>query len=62
LSHRRFLVESPVWSPDSSTVLLNELVDVNTGTVDIHLLNLKTLKLKAMFKNKLRVLGWAESK
>ncbi|HEV3036775.1 MAG TPA: hypothetical protein VHA33_03215 [Candidatus Angelobacter sp.] len=62
MSHRRFLVESPVWSPDSSTVLLNELVDVNTGTVDIHLLNLKTLKLKAMFKNKLRVLGWAESK
>jgi len=58
----RSFVEAPVWSPDSSTILLNELTNVDTGTVDIHLRDLKTLKLKTILKNQLRVWGWAEVK
>lgn len=58
---QRFLVEAPLWSPDSKTILLNELADVDTGTVDIHLLDLQTLKLKTVVKDTLRVLGWAEA-
>ncbi len=58
----RFLVEAPVWSPDSQTILLSELTEKDTGSVDIHLLDLKTLKLKTVFRDALRVLGWAEAK
>ncbi len=59
---QRFFVEAPVWSPDSATILLNELADVDKWTMDIHLLDLKTLKLKTIFKDELPVVGWAEAK
>jgi hypothetical protein len=55
-------VEAPVWPPDSKTILLNELVDIDKGTVDIHLLDITTLKSKIVFKDTLRVLGWAEAR
>ncbi len=58
----RFFVEAPVWSPDSKSILLNELENVDTGTVDIHLLDLNTLKLKTVLKDTLPVLAWAETK
>lgn len=59
---QRFLVDAPVWSPDSKTIVLNELDDVDKGTVDIHLLDVSTLKLKTVFKDVLPVEGWAEAK
>jgi WD40 repeat protein len=55
------LVEPPTWSPDSSSILLNELWDVDTGTVNVLILDLKTMKLRMVFHNSLRVLGWAEA-
>lgn len=58
----RFLVESPVWSPDSQTILLNELTNVDTGTVDVQLLDLKTQKTRTAFRDSLRILGWADAK
>jgi Tol biopolymer transport system component len=57
---QRSFVEPPVWSPDSSQILLNELADIETGSVTIHMLNLETLKLRTLFKNSVRVFGWAE--
>ena len=55
----RVLVEPPVWSPDSRSILLNELADVDRNTVSIHLLDLQTLKLKTIFRNTIHVAGWA---
>jgi Tol biopolymer transport system component len=56
----RFLVEAPVWSPDSKMILLNELADVDKWTMNIHRLNIKTLTLKTVFRDTMPVLGWAE--
>ncbi|MGA3162362.1 MAG: hypothetical protein ABSC77_14235 [Terracidiphilus sp.] len=48
----------PVWSPDSKTILLNELEAVEAETVTIHALDLQTLKMRTIFRHSLRVLGW----
>jgi Tol biopolymer transport system component len=62
LPKERGFVGPPVWSPDSNAILLNELADFDKATVNIHLLDLKTLKLKTIFRDKLPVLGWVEAK
>jgi Tol biopolymer transport system component len=54
----RVLVEPPVWSPDSRSILLNELANVDTGAVNIDILDLRTMKPRTALKNSLRVLGW----
>jgi Tol biopolymer transport system component len=54
-------VMPPVWSPDSNTILLNELVNED-GAVDIYMLDFKTHKLKTVFRKTLPVMGWAEAK
>lgn len=58
----RILSGPPVWSPDSSTILLNEAANVDTATVNVHSLDLKTHELKTVFKDSVRVLGWAKAK
>ena len=58
----RALAASPVWSPDSKTILLNEWRSGEKGTMDIHLLDLTTLELARKFKDTLPVYGWAEVK
>lgn len=50
----------PVWSPDSTHLLLNQLTDENGG-VNIYIVDLKTLKLKKIFQNKQPVVGWAHA-
>jgi len=56
----RGFIEAPVWSPDSQTILINEPTGSMKGTVNIHMLDLKTLKLKTIFKDTTDVLGWGE--
>jgi Tol biopolymer transport system component len=58
----RGFVEPPVWSPDSNAILLNELVNFDKATVDVHMLDLKTHRLKTVFKDNLPVVGWAEAR
>ncbi len=53
---------TPVWSPDSTKLLLNELWNADTGTYNIHLLELSKLKVTRNFKDKAPVFGWAEAK
>jgi len=53
---------APVWSPGSSSILLNEVWDQDTGRVIIHLLEVSTRKLTRKFRNKDPVYGWAEPK
>lgn len=48
----------PVWSPDSTHLLLNELVSEEFG-MNIFLLDVTTLRLTEIFKNKAPVIGWA---
>jgi Tol biopolymer transport system component len=55
----RFFIAPPVWSPDSKMVLFNELADVDTWTMDIHVVNLDTRKIKTLFRRSFPVLGWA---
>lgn len=62
LPGERRLVRAPVWSPDSTKILLNELYDANKWTFYIHLLDLSTLKVTREFKDTLPVYGWAETK
>ncbi len=57
--HPGDFVAPPVWSPDSKTILLNEFEAVEAGTVTIHAVDAKTLKMKTIFRHSLRVLGWA---
>ena len=59
--HMRVFDGPLVWSPDSKTILLNELDDLEVGTVNIHSLDLKTLKLRTVFKHTHHILGWAEA-
>jgi len=59
LPRNNALVERPVWSPDSKTLLLNRLRDGEKWTMDIQLLDLTTLKLKTKFKDVAPVYGWA---
>lgn len=62
LPPNRVFAESPVWSPDSTKILLNEVWDSEKGTVSIHLLDLSTLKLTRKFKDVPPVFGWAEAR
>ncbi len=59
---QRMFREPPVWSPDSTKLLLNELYDADKWTFNIHLLDLATLKLTRKFKDQAPVYGWAEAK
>jgi Tol biopolymer transport system component len=52
-------VETPVWSPDSRTLLLNQLRDGEKWTMDIRLLDLETLQLKIKFRDVPPVFAWA---
>jgi Tol biopolymer transport system component len=56
----RFFVVGPVWSPDSKKILLNELADLETLSVDIYGFDLGTSKVDRLFKNSRPVLGWAK--
>lgn len=53
---------APVWSPDSQSILINEPTGDMDGTMDIHLLDLRTLKLKTIFKHTTGVHGWGEGR
>jgi Tol biopolymer transport system component len=53
-------VEPPVWSPDSQTLLLNELDDGIKDTVMVHALDITTQKMKTLFIRSNHVLGWAK--
>ena len=55
----RTFVGVPVWSPDSKTILLNELDNGITLTVTVHELDLETLALRTLFKKSTVVHGWA---
>jgi Tol biopolymer transport system component len=55
----RTFVGPPVWSPDSKTILLNELDDGIRGTVTVHALDLETLKMTTLVKKSNDVFGWA---
>jgi hypothetical protein len=50
---------APVWSPDSTQLLLNQLADWNTWRMDVHLLDLSEGKLTPVSKNGVPVSGWA---
>ncbi len=52
----------PVWSPDSTKILLNELWNEPKFTMSIHLLDLTTGKLTRKFKDTPIVYAWAEAK
>jgi Tol biopolymer transport system component len=54
----RWFQGMPVWSPDSTHLLLNELVNEEFG-MDIFLLDVTTLRFTRIFKNKNPVIGWA---
>ena len=56
----RFFVVGPVWSPDSKKILLNELADLETLSVDIYAFDLGTSKVEPLFKNSRPILGWAK--
>lgn len=62
LPRGRVLLEPPVWSPDSKTLLLNEMDDGEKLTMNIDLLDLSTLKLKKKQSAKMPVFAWAEAK
>lgn len=55
-------VWAPVWSPNSTKLLLNEVANWEAWTMNIDLLDLATNKLTRRVGNGLPVLGWAESK
>ena len=54
----RTFVEPPVWSPDSGTLLLNELDDVDKNTVTVHAVNVETLKVETPFRHSYHILAW----
>lgn len=58
----RTFYSAPVWSPDSKTILLNEWGDWERGLMNIHLLDLATMKMKRKFKGTPPIFGWAEAK
>jgi Tol biopolymer transport system component len=62
LPRNRFFAVSPVWSPSSKTILLNEIWHTEKGTVSIHLLDLATLKMTRKFQDVPPVFGWAAAK
>lgn len=66
LGKRRFLLgieqrtirHAPVWSPDSKELLLDEMTNLDIGTVDLLLLDFSTLKMKRIAKGKPPVWAW----
>lgn len=50
----------PVWSPDSTLLLLNGRM-WEEGDVDIYLLDFATLKQTRLFRNKVPIAGWASA-
>lgn len=54
---RRLFYAMPLWSPDSSHLLLNELV-TEEFDMDIFLLDVKTLRLTRIFRDKAPVIAW----
>lgn len=59
--HHLFL-EGLAWSPDSRTLVLNEVANFEIWTMNIDFLDVATLKLNNKLKNKVPVFGWAEEK
>jgi Tol biopolymer transport system component len=55
-------VWAPVWSPNSTKLLLNEIANWEAWTMNIDVLDLATNKLTRNVWKGLPVLGWAESK
>lgn len=55
------LMDAPVWSPGSKSILLSKALD-DLITKDIYLLDLSTLKMAKKFKGTPPVFGWAEAK
>lgn len=53
---------SPVWSPNSQSILVNKSHDNDKGTMDIYLLNPTTLGLTRKFKNTPPVFAWVAAK
>ena len=62
LPRGRVFLAPPVWSPDSKTLLLNEMADGEKWTMNIDLLDLSTLKLKKKLTDKMPVFAWADAK
>lgn len=58
---QRQFVQAPIWSPDSKSLLLNELADREKWTMNIDLLDVATHKLVRKSRNSVPVLGWAKS-
>jgi len=52
----------PIWSPDSQTLLLNQLRDADKATFDIYLVDLTTGKATKKFKDVAPVYGWVDAK
>jgi Tol biopolymer transport system component len=60
--HGKAFIDPPVWSPDSKTLLFNELADDEKWTMDIDLLDISALKLTKKFRGVPPVYAWAETK
>jgi Tol biopolymer transport system component len=52
----------PVWSPDSQTILFNEMRDPDRGMIDIYMLDVVTGKRTKKFKNVGPVFAWVAAK
>jgi dipeptidyl aminopeptidase/acylaminoacyl peptidase len=59
---QRLFRAAPVWSPDSSKLLLNELYDADKYTFSIQVLDFSTLRMTRKFKDVPPVFGWAEAR
>jgi Tol biopolymer transport system component len=57
-----FLIDRPIWSPDSQSILINDLKGDRDGPVDIYQFDLKTLNLKKIFQHTTEVWGWSEER
>jgi Tol biopolymer transport system component len=58
--YKRFFMYAPVWSPDSTTLLLNEAAADETARAVIHQLDLGSGKLRGRKGKGVAVLGWAQ--
>jgi Tol biopolymer transport system component len=50
--------QSPIWSPDSRTLLLNEWRDQDVASMNIEQFDLATLKVKRAFSNVPPIFAW----
>jgi WD40 repeat protein len=57
--HRRYFSYPPVWSPDSKSVLLNEVASFDRWTMNTVLVDVETGRLAIKFKDTQPVVGWA---